>query len=757
LDWLFGGFKLFGSPPSDLSEQTENIEIDQRNKLPNKSFQRRISKVEPDESRGVLRGRVLNRPPVKGYQPPKRPPPSFQRKPNIPAPIIISSYASTSIQGRGQQDQERIRDKIDQYEKLNDISTDDVEQKEEKVKLEEISETETEQVTETEEIVTTTQRTEEQTIKSLKETTSPVITEFAEYDIIEDSSSPYLPDIPEKLDDEIHGVHLAGYQEVPEVKTNSGVDRTEQVLEKKKVGNRENVFPLGKPKTVVPSAAQPAQPAQPPKPPQPFQAGQTAPPPNRKPFKPSNKQRSPTKPVDKEASFFDFLPFWGSSRVEQEKKPRRPIGPHRPPPARPALDRTGEELPVRAETAVQPSISSRIDSTISENEEENDAQAYIVLPSKELKPNQEKPSRVKIGPQRPPKPFKGPRLPPPPRPRLPPPVARPLLPRVPASRKQAPFIAKRPLPPLKVPAGFSGSQGKSPTNSATIKETSSSTTLKKPLEKLFKKGESLSPKVIAKLTSQTKVHDGKKPFDFRPNGSVEKQSQISSHLSSIMNFLFQTTPSPAPAPSLPSLVEDTEFADIVNGYKASDKNVSESVDEGKEKEISTTTPASKTLSTLKPARNQDKIDIYDELDSLTAPVPDKPQNLNKIIKSKRPLSPALPPPPPPPHFSQKRPPFRPKLKPTTTKIPTTITTTTTSSSLPPVRSTTTELTTTTTSSGTSTIKPRKSTTFPAPIQALVEEYKQKGHVVSQETYPQPVLMAIKKNFEHKKKIFSPSL
>ena len=51
----------------------------------------------------------------------------------------------------------------------------------------------------------------------------------------------------------------------------------------------------------------------------------------------------------------------------------------------------------------------------------------------------------------------------------------------------------------------------------------------------------------------------------RPNGSTEKQSQITSHLSSFMNFLFQTTPSPAPAPSLPSLVEDTEFADIVNG------------------------------------------------------------------------------------------------------------------------------------------------------------------------------------------------
>ena len=94
------------------------------------------------------------------------------------APIIISSYASTSIQGRGQDDEERIRDKIDkisQYDKLNDISTADVEQKEEEVKVEESSETDTDPVTETEEIPTTTLRPEEPTTttaKSSKETTS---------------------------------------------------------------------------------------------------------------------------------------------------------------------------------------------------------------------------------------------------------------------------------------------------------------------------------------------------------------------------------------------------------------------------------------------------------------------------------------------------------------------------------------------------------------------------------------------------------
>ena len=119
---------------------------------------------------------------MKGYQPPKRPPPSFQRKPNVAAPIIISSYASTSIQGRGQDDEERIReriDKISQYEAQNDISTDDVEQKEEEVKVEESAETGPDPVTETEEIATTTLSPEDPTTtRERKETTSPGRDEF---------------------------------------------------------------------------------------------------------------------------------------------------------------------------------------------------------------------------------------------------------------------------------------------------------------------------------------------------------------------------------------------------------------------------------------------------------------------------------------------------------------------------------------------------------------------------------------------------
>ena len=259
------------------------------------------------------------------------------------------------------------------------------------------------------------------------------------------------------------------------MKATIGVDRTEQLVEKKEINNRASVFPLGKPLVT-----------------------------GRPAFKPSNKQRTPQKPTERDGSIFDFLSFWGPTKDKQNNKPRRPLGAlPAPPQSRPVKD-PAQDLPVRPERVEQPGISSRIDGTISTEDNENDVEAYIVLPAQELKPKQKKPSRVPIGPQRPQQKFKGPRLPPPPppsRPRVPPPPpARPLLglPRAPpATRKQVPFIAKRPLLPPKVPA------------------TSSSTAVKKPLEKLFKKTESLSPKVIAKLTSQTKVHEGKKPFDFR--------------------------------------------------------------------------------------------------------------------------------------------------------------------------------------------------------------------------------------------------
>merc|ERR1719422_2480535 len=90
--------------------------------------------AEESQTRGLTRGRVLNRPapppggPVKGYAPP--PPPRPQRRPldRIPAPVIISSYASSIVQGGGEAEQKRIQETIEKYEKLNEISDESVEE-----------------------------------------------------------------------------------------------------------------------------------------------------------------------------------------------------------------------------------------------------------------------------------------------------------------------------------------------------------------------------------------------------------------------------------------------------------------------------------------------------------------------------------------------------------------------------------------------------------------------------------------------------
>merc|ERR1719400_2459952 len=93
-------------------------------------------------------------------------------------------------------------------------------------------------------------------------------------------------------------------------------------------------------------------------------------------------------------------------------------------------------------------------------------------------------------------------------------------------------------------------------------------------KKIVKKPEPFPQKPIQKIPPPTKAPQTK-PIDFKPNGSSKPASDIASHLSSLLNSFFSTTASPAPAPSLPSLVEDTEFADIVNGYKASDEKKQE--------------------------------------------------------------------------------------------------------------------------------------------------------------------------------------
>merc|ERR1719507_895275 len=95
----------------------------------------------------------------------------------------------------------------------------------------------------------------------------------------------------------------------------------------------------------------------------------------------------------------------------------------------------------------------------------------------------------------------------------------------------------------------------------------------------------------------------------RPNGSNQPGSAIANHLSSLLTSFFSTTVSPArPPAALPSLVEDTEFADVVNGYKPSD--TSEKVKEDKTTEKTTTG-----------SQINAKDDFDDELDSLSAPLP----------------------------------------------------------------------------------------------------------------------------------------
>ena len=398
-----------------------------------------------------------------------------------------------------------------------------------------------------------------------------LFSEIVEFEYV-DSENPYLPNIPENLDEDIHGAHpevaketfQAGYKEIEPVKTNLG-DRHDQPAKPQKplLQKQSPAYPLGKPQR------------------------------QRPPFKPNKPAAKP----QTDGSFLDFLPFFKSSKA----KPRRPIG---PPPPRPAsshkvtqlehnpdypkglqaplllkVDDPQEEVPVRPEVVDKVGLSSRIDNTLHTEHTDNDDDAFVVLPSHDVKPTlvRTQPKRPRIPPPGPSKQFARPPPPRPLKPRLPnegplPMLSEPVigLPQVPASRKQAPFLPKRPLLPPQLPQNFPGApknplnkppvqlkkpqvplrkpqfplnkppvslnkplikppgplkkpqvplnkpqaplnKPQAPVNKAPEKVT------KKPFDKIFKKplGSGLSPKVIAKLTSQTKVPDSKKPFDFR--------------------------------------------------------------------------------------------------------------------------------------------------------------------------------------------------------------------------------------------------
>ena len=387
------------------------------------------------------------------------------------------------------------------------------------------------------------------------------VIEIVEFEIVNDEN-PYLPAIPENLDEDIHGAHdhlddekeveeiekkifQAGYKEIPPVKAPAG-DRYEQRV-KPQASNKQNVYPLGKPQ-------------------------------RPKPLKPSRPAQRPLEQTS-ESSLFDFLPsglssLWGSPS-RPPVRPRRPIGP--PPPPRsqevtvtqvahspnypkglaaPLLLKvdtdpdTDPQTPLRPETQETPGISSRIDTSLA-TELEQEPEAFVVLPSS---PVEKKTSlNTKIVPKRPRLPPPSQRFPrPPPRPlkaRLPaqgplPMLSQPVigLPQVPAGRKQAPFLPKRPLLPPQVPKTFPGAPKQPPKLPSgplqkaqvppvvlkkplgppppkTEQKPETQTFLKKPLENFPKKSfvkpkpVSLSP-VIARLTQQTKVQD-KKTFDFR--------------------------------------------------------------------------------------------------------------------------------------------------------------------------------------------------------------------------------------------------
>jgi len=781
--------------------------------------------------------------------PPKRPQQKNQQravdKRKILMPVIISSYASTNIQGRGNDDQERIKDALEKYEKLNEISDeiqpDDIkdavitenyadrvqaevvelaiEQEdnedililgtpEKKIEnIEEFTTTElVESYTSTEQLPTTTTsatttQTEIEENSSEFVTDSPFSNEIAEYDV----GSPYLPEIPEKLDEEIHGTpsekapliveenvsenYLAGYQQVEAIKTNNGNDRTEQqklskdTIERKvqvqQEAQKQNIYPLGKP----------------------------AP---RPPFKKSPPRKQPEEA--KENSFFDFLPFWKSSGQAKPKRPlpppRRPVGPTvtkleqelQPDYPKglqaPLLLKVGspqspvstkltpvsdlniksrypaQETPERPDTIEKLSENARIDNSIHTELESTPQDAFIVLPVKEPKPQHQlhqhanKPSSIFNYPgrsnarppqrrnpnqppvRRPPPPQRYPNRPPhnrgnnnAPLPMLSQPVIG--LPQVPASRKQSPFIAKRPPLPPQLPASYPGGpkqQSKKfypqkPQLSRNPIRPTNAPFAKKPSKPILKK-EPFLPKIIdsrPNLPPPTKLSVAK-PIDFKPNGSNKPASDIASHLSSLLNSFFSTTASPAPAPSLPSLVEDTEFADIVNGYKSSDepkKEVKKNV-LTKPKPI-IRTPTSTELPVIESAES-----LFDDLDSLSAPSLETEPKINQQFLTK-------------------------SIVTTTIPVPTTISTTTpepstTSRSTSTTKAPTTESTTrlpVTSTTPVAVFVQREETTVPyiSPIQELVNEYQKKGHVVAQNQYPEPVLKAIQKNFEHKKNIF----
>ena len=143
----------------------------------------------------------------------------------------------------------------------------------------------------------------------------------------------------------------------------------------------------------------------------------------------------------------------------------------------------------------------------------------------------------------------------------------------------------------------------------------------------------------------------------------------------------------------------------ISGYKPSDKNTTDPSPPEQSADLTTT------------AKTPIEEDQYQDLDSLTAPVPSKPKPAFKKFpklrnKTRRPLPPP-PPPRPTPTTTAPSPPTSTTIAPTTTVTSTPSPTTATATTGAPAAS------------------PRQEATYPAPIQALVQEYQERGHVVEQ--------------------------
>jgi len=326
-------------------------------------------------------------------------------------------------------------------------------------------------------------------------------------------------------------------------------------------------------------------------------------------------------PAEASSSFFDFFPkFWQSSSnptpTPASSPPVRPVSPRRPPPppapparrvptvtqleqapppadypaglAAPLLLKVGSNYPVQETPSrpltrdPKPNPNRRIDNRIYTEGED----PFVVLPATAAAPQKKASTSLRRGP------------PPPRRPSLPKPSARPFgpsrpknprlgggplpmtsqpvigLPQVPPSRKQSPFIAKRPQLPPRVPGSNKAFSPPIGPHRKPLKPQKK--ILQKPIidprKPILKKSSNLLKPAIATGISQ-QLSGSIPEITLRPNGSKQPGSAIANHLSSLLTSFFSTTVSPArPPAALPSLVEDTEFADVVNGISTTNNN-----------------------------------------------------------------------------------------------------------------------------------------------------------------------------------------